>query len=662
MAQTQKKQSIKRTIAIYVLLVIGISNLIFAVVSGATTITKMRRSTELNYIATAESTSREMSDWFDVQTRTVDSCVEAIHAGGYDTMLFSQSEEYLVDLLGVDSDIYCLYMGRPDKSCVFSDGWDAASENYDPTTREWYTEALNTEGVVISAPYTDVSTKKMVITISKAIRSNGEVTAVFASDIFVTSVIDIADRTADGEDFYPILTDSDNGIVVHKNPDFLPKVDENENDIITNAADMNVTGFTDAENASIFKSRDYDKISSVFVKQPVGETGWTLTLVTPSGKFYRETISISIMFGMFFLIFLFADTAILVTIIVKKLKPLSELKAASDAMLSGELSYTSNYRVPDEIGSACVSTEQAMKKILLYVKDIDENLSNMSQGKFNNEMNIEYIGDFANIKTSMERIQDSLRNTLTRINDIAGQVASGSDQLSGAASLLSEGASRQASAVDELSGAIESVSSKIQNTAGNAGSAAEIVTEMGKNVAESNSSMEQLIDAMKHINSTSEEIKNINKTVADIAFQTNILALNAAIEASRAGDAGKGFAVVADEVRNLASKSAEASATTTKLIIEAVEAVEKGVQLTKATAVSLETLVSGTNNTIELVNNIAADAVDEEKELKRISAEMDSISSVVQSNTATAEQSAASSVTLNEEAVELKNMTGVFVL
>ena len=115
-------------------------------------------------------------------------------------------------------------------------------------------------------------------------------------------------------------------------------------------------------------------------------------------------------------------------------------------------------------------------------------------------------------------------------------------------------------------------------------------------------------------------------------------------------------------MRNLASKSAEASATTTKLIVEAVKAVEQGVKLTQATAESLTTIVSGTNSTIELVNNIASDAVSEEQELQQISAEMDAISAVVQSNTATAEQSAASSLTLNEQAAELKQMTDQFSL
>ena len=177
----------------------------------------------------------------------------------------------------------------------------------------------------------------------------------------------------------------------------------------------------------------------------------------------------------------------------------------------------------------------------------------------------------------------------------------------------------------------------------NAQQASDEAKIVGDNMTLSGTKMDEMQQSMARINQASNEIGKIVKTIEDIAFQTNILALNAAVEAARAGNAGKGFAVVADEVRNLASKSAEASQTTTNLITNSLVAVREGMRLADETAQVLTTAVQGASNVVKQIHLVSQDLALQSGSMDEIASGVQQISSVVQTNSATAEESAAAS-------------------
>ena len=201
-----------------------------------------------------------------------------------------------------------------------------------------------------------------------------------------------------------------------------------------------------------------------------------------------------------------------------------------------------------------------------------------------------------------------------------------------------------------------------ERNAENALSANEKAVEMGRRITESNRQMQDMIHAMDEISSSSKEIGKIIKTIEDIAFQTNILALNAAVEAARAGEAGKGFAVVADEVRSLASKSADASNSTSALIENSLRAVLNGTRIADDTAKNLSDVVSGVKDVVATIGQISNDSTEQADAIGQVTQGIDQVSSVVQTNSATAEESAAASEELSGQAQLLKKLISQFRL
>ena len=347
-------------------------------------------------------------------------------------------------------------------------------------------------------------------------------------------------------------------------------------------------------------------------------------------------------------------------------KPIQQLVDASRQMQQGNLAVADSITCDskDEIGVLADSMRDTMRMLNGYVSEIGNILRTIAGGDLAvAERDIpDFLGDFTVIKDSLCFILKNLNHTMSDIQTAAEQVNNGADQVASGAQALSQGSTEQAAAVQQLAATLGEINVKVQQSGEQANATRKNTAEELNMMMACDARMKDMVAAMNEISRTSEEIGKINKTIEDIAFQTNILALNAAVEAARAGAAGKGFAVVADEVRSLAAKSAEASQNASALIEASLAAVQKGVRIVDGTAENLQEVSAVAGKNAEMVTAIADSAQALVASIDQISIGIDQISAVVQTNSATAEQSAAASEELSGQSAMLKERIDQFRL
>lgn len=606
------------------------------------------------YVVSAiDASASKLDKWISGNMDSVKSAGQAIAASDADP---DTVEKILYAAYEASEGTACeYYMAYPDKRLYFKSPVELP-DDFDARTRSWYIEAVEANGEpVCTAPYIDFITGRMVVTISCAIYQNNELYGVAGADIFIDYIIEKCGEIKLYENSYPFLIASDGNVIVHENQEFIPVIVD-ETAKFTNIAD--IPAYTDEvlTSGTVTAAKDYDGAKSAIATMPIESAGWLLGYSADYSEYSKGVVILS-----YISLIVIIPIALLLgifgrLIIRRRLKPIEEVKDASQRLAKGDLSYTAAYTNKDIIGDLTRSLEETTSELKTYIRDISENLSSMANGNFDVEFNAEYVGEFESIRDSLESISKSIGGIISGVNNASAQVTLGSENVSATASSLAMGAGEQTQSVDEMSVIADHFVEKIDESSANASTAREYAHRTSKCIKESNANMAELLRSMDEITRMSDEIGKIVKTIDDIAFQTNILALNAAVEAARAGAAGKGFAVVADEVRNLASKSAEAVHGTTQLIMNTAAAVETGARIANETAASLSEVTEQSAEVNRLVEDIYNSCTEQSRDIAEIRVKLDAIADIATRNAATAEESAASSEELSSQARTLDEL------
>ena len=344
-------------------------------------------------------------------------------------------------------------------------------------------------------------------------------------------------------------------------------------------------------------------------------------------------------------------------------KPLAELEERVVAFAEGDInSPFPQSKEKDEIAGLMNASYTMAERLQMIIADVTRLCEEMSGGNFAVKSDCEesYVGDLVNLREAIKTMNMSVSNALKEVEELATQVNVGATNLAEAAQDLAEGATDQAASVQEMLATMNTVSDGLKDTSTSVEEAYKQALKCADDAQVSRTEMGNMVESMNRITETSKKIENIIAEIESIASQTNLLSLNASIEAARAGEAGRGFAVVADEIRNLADQSAKSAVDTRELVSNTLFEIEQGSKIAFKTADVLDGVVNAIQQIAQTNNVLADNSKDQAYAVEQADEGIARISEVVQSNSAAAEESSATSQELSAQAMSMHELVSRF--
>jgi methyl-accepting chemotaxis protein len=534
----------------------------------------------------------------------------------------------------------------------------------DPVAGDFYQGPKSTKKPYITNPYhyTFDGEDVLIYTISFPILRDGRFVGVVGADIKLDTLNQRMNTGKILDDGY-IYTLSPNGAVAthskdellmtHYSDTWMAGVSEELEVLFQNGGEVATQAYSDVTNS-------HNQLLARGVM--IGDTGryWAVCGVVPVSDIKASSVMLTIATVAIGIVLIAAVGLLIFFNIRGRLKELPVITGVAEAMAVGDIDVVNLDAGTEPTKNEITLLSRAFAKMAEEIRQQANAMLQISQGDYSGEMPVRSEKDVMN--QAINQLLDATNATLSQINAVSAQVSVGAKQIADGAQTLAAGSTEQAASIQELSTAIGEVAEQTRKNVEMSARAAHISNDMRAKAEEGTRQMNYMMDAVREISTSSQDIGKVIKVIDDIAFQTNILALNAAVEAARAGAAGKGFGVVADEVRNLAARSAEAAKNTSSLIENSISKAEMGVKIAGETADALEAIIAGVNETAEIVHNIAGASEQQSYAIGQINTGIEQVAGVVQQNSATAEESAASSEEMSGQAEVMAGLVSQFKL
>ncbi len=477
--------------------------------------------------------------------------------------------------------------------------------NWDARKRPWWQDAVNNNQAVMTKPYPDAETGEILISAVAKLSDKGQLKGAFGGDLSLAAVSKALNAVSFNNTGYALLMDKDGTIISHPDEQFNGK---------------KISSLFDGQAPGLASEPKYiatqDKHLYVAFKPVEGLPGmnWYVGAVLDADLMFAEVKALGWRAVIGVIIGVIASMLVLVTVMQRLLKPLTELQHSLREINSGDGDLTQRLPVTsnDEFG-------QVAKQFNQFIASLQQLLSSVKALS-------------SEVKGSTESTSNEATNSSRQLHQQLGEL----DQL--------------ATAMTQMASSADEVAGNAQRAAEAAGSAETAVEHGVQTVSQTTQAIEKLASEMEGAVTTVNEmarfsanIESILQVITGIADQTNLLALNAAIEAARAGESGRGFAVVADEVRSLASRTQESTSEIRDMIDQLQSGVSQAVQMIERSQTS--------------ANQTAQDAVSANDVLAKIQDAIGQINEMNLQIAAAAEQQSSTTEEINRNTTNIRDIS-----
>lgn len=517
-----KQSTIKGKIIIQTVVYMILAILVCEIVSVCTIRNNMNRQTRSYVNMQAQTNASVVNEWLNEQANIVHTIRNSV--------AFSNSKDieqimnYLEQCLAANDNALMYYL------CLAYDGGvfpaDHSKLDLDPTTRDWWKQAIEKNGLIYTAPYKDFATGQMIVTIAEPLTLEGD-QAVLLADITIDTLTELVGDVSTDENIQGFLLDADGNVVCHANEDYLPK--EEGNTVLSDALGVDVKKATEI--------KDYDGNKKFIGTADIEATGWTFGVTEAQSVVTSQIIRNIIIVMILGIVLIVVVTILMIFSITKSLKPMEDMKLFIREKVVGQENCVKKKKEVDEIRYLMGELEDKFIGIIRQTKGESESIHTRMRGA--NDKVTSISENIMEISAAMQETGANVDSQTESISNIDGTCA----DAAGTVEKLAEDAKEMAEKTKEVVVRVDQAVNELLRGKENA-------------IRIAGESRVRVQDAMEETKIISE-ITNVSASIQQIAEQTNLLALNASIEAARAGEAGKGFAVVAEEIKKLSEDTSE---------------------------------------------------------------------------------------------------------